>query len=370
MILHWLCDSPSSYNAQLFQAVAADPAFRLTVHFRRGVPASHPWRTQLLDGYEARVLAPRGGVDWQVVGLALRPRRELDARVFVVAGWNHPTAWLLLALLGLRRARYLIWTDTPNLAVPRRGLRQAARRYFLRWVFRRAEGVMGTGRPAVKALRAMEAPADKLIDFPCWIDLQRYRTSARCRDAKAAKPLVFLSLGVIDRQKGHAVALRALAAAARETGRAFRYRIAGTGPEEARLRALAAELGIAEEVSLLGWLEPDAVIGELQEADVLLHPALTHEAYGVAVLEGMAAGLPVLASDRTCAALDRVEPGVNGWLHPAGDHEALAGQIAALLEEPAAATRMGEAARRTAEAWPLDRGVAQLKQLVGGRTAA
>ena len=91
------------------------------------------------------------GVDWTLLQLALRQVSGHQPLAFIVGGWNHPTAWLLLLLLGLRRANFMIWTDTPDLVRKRVGLRQTVRREFLRWVFERARYVMGTGQPAMQA---------------------------------------------------------------------------------------------------------------------------------------------------------------------------------------------------------------------------
>lgn len=123
-------------------------------------------------------------------------------------------------------------------------------------------------------------------------------------------------------------------------------------------------------MKLLGWLEPDALIAQLGEADVFIHPSPVHEPYGVAVLEAMAAGLPVLASEVTCAGLDRIEPEVNGFLHPAGHSAVLAEQILILLEAPARRADMGAAALRTAREWPLTRGVRLIRRLILGEDRA
>lgn len=367
MTLHWICDSPSPYNAELFRALAAAPGLDLQVHYRKTGLKTHPWHSALTDGYRWRVLRPRLGVDWTLVGLALSPYRQGEQRQFVLAGWNHATAWLVLLFLGLRRAGFMVWTDTPDSGRARTGWRQAARAAFLKWVFARARFVLGTGAPALDQLRRMGAPEAALVNFPCWIDLDRYEkvTARSAAGGTGKQPLVFLSVGLVENaRKGHDVALRALALAAGRTDMAFEYRIAGTGPDAETLQALAGELGLADRVRILGWLEPSEVVEQLAAADVLIHPSPVHEPYGVAVLEAMASGLPVLASDRTCAALDRIVNDRNGMIHLAGDHVALAGQIARLAEDPNRMRQLGDEAAATARQWPLGRGVDLVRSLV------
>jgi glycosyltransferase involved in cell wall biosynthesis len=289
----------------------------------------------------------------------------VGSQAFVVTKWDHLTVWLLLALLALRRANFLIWTDTPNLMLARRGWRQRARRIFLRWVFGQARYVMGTGQPALRALAAMGAPRSRLVNFPYWIDVNLYRT-ARAIRASSRSPLVFLSSGRIQNElKGHDIAIRALALLARQDAVGFEYRVAGAGPDADALLRLANAFSIGDRIKLLGWLEPRELIGQMEAADVFIHPSPVHEPYGVAVIEAMAAGLPVLASDVTCAALDRIEQGVNGYIHRAGDVEQLAEHMLRLAQDPVHAATMGESARWTASQWPLSKAATTLKTLLG-----
>jgi glycosyltransferase involved in cell wall biosynthesis len=78
----------------------------------------------------------------------------------------------------------------------------------------------------------------------------------------------------------------------------------------------------------------------------------------------MAAGLPVLASDRTYAALDRVVPGVSGVIHAAGDSASLARHCETLLLNPKKRVAMGVAARETALQWPLDRAATMFREIL------
>lgn len=364
--LHWLCDSPSPYNAQLFCALAAEPNLSLLVHYRRIRLASHPWQTNLTAGYRSRRYREVLGVDWRLLRLVLASNRKFRARGFVVASWNHPTAWLTLALLALRRGNFVVWTDTPNPNATRPRWRQWARNTFLRWVFGRARYVMGTGRTAIALLEAMGAQRHKLINFPYWVDVRLYENIARVDDRRQS-PVVFLSSGRLENScKGHDIALRALAVARDNGASSFEYRIAGTGPDADVLRDLAGTLGLGAQTKLLGWLDPADLIREMKVADVLIHPSPVHEPYGVAVIEAMAAGAVVLASDATCAALDRVVPAVSGFIHRAGDVRQLAAQIQDLLAHPDKIAGMGEAARRTADEWPMSKAVTLVHEILAG----
>ncbi len=78
----------------------------------------------------------------------------------------------------------------------------------------------------------------------------------------------------------------------------WQLRIVGSGPDDTRLRARAAELGLAGRVQFTGWLPRDNVLDMMRdEADVLLFPSL-HDEGSWSVAEARACGLPVVCLDR------------------------------------------------------------------------
>ena len=78
----------------------------------------------------------------------------------------------------------------------------------------------------------------------------------------------------------------------------WRLVVCGDGPDEAKLRAEAAALGIADRVEFRGWRQRDEVLRAMaDEADVLLFPSL-HDEAGLAVAEAAAIGLPIVCLDR------------------------------------------------------------------------
>jgi glycosyltransferase involved in cell wall biosynthesis len=124
----------------------------------------------------------------------------------------------------------------------------------------------------------------------------------------------------------------------------WRLAIAGRGEEEERLRVLAREEGIAERVSLLGfrWDVPDI----LAAADVFVMPSLS-EGLPLALVEAMAAALPVVVSD-VGGVPEVAVPGKEAILVPPGDPGKLAEGLSMLLLDPAARAVLGAAARERA----------------------
>jgi len=159
-------------------------------------------------------------------------------------------------------------------------------------------------------------------------------------------------VGGLAPHKGQAILLRAVAtlgAGAKSPGAAATSPslvLIGDGPDRAALETLARELGIAERVHFLGR-RPDARM-LLPAFSLLAAPSLGREGLGLSVLEGMDAGLPVVAS-RTGGLPEVVDDGVTGQLVPEGDPEALAAAIASLLDDPRRAKTWGEAGHRRVE---------------------
>jgi glycosyltransferase involved in cell wall biosynthesis len=117
----------------------------------------------------------------------------------------------------------------------------------------------------------------------------------------------------------------------------------GDGKEEPRFRALADELRLGDAVRFLGVR--DDVERILAAADVVVVPSHWEEAFGLAVVEGMAAGRPVVVS-RSGAMPDLV--GNTGLVVPKKDPAALAAAVACLLDDPMLRARLGRAAQARA----------------------
>lgn len=154
------------------------------------------------------------------------------------------------------------------------------------------------------------------------------------------RPLV-LTPARLDAQKGHATLFEAIARVPDAT-----FVLAGEGPEREPLEALARRLGIADRVRFLGRRED---VPELLAAcDVFALPSL-YEGSSLAVLEAMAAGIPIVSS--AIGGTDElIEDGRNGLLVSPGDAEALAAALRRLLAEPALGAEMAARARERVEA--------------------
>ena len=133
----------------------------------------------------------------------------------------------------------------------------------------------------------------------------------------------------------------------------------------ASLRDLAAGLGVADRVEFVGFV-PDVAV-ELDALDVLVVPSLVPEGFGLAVVEGMAVGLPVIAPAAGGPA-EIVTDGVDGMLVPAGDPAALATALRALAADPSTRRRLGDAARARAVGFTPEHSAARLVEALRAAT--
>lgn len=304
-------------------------------------------------GHEVTVLRPRGGPGGgPPPGL---PRRLLYN--LGVGGRLDPTADLLVG------------TDLDGFFLPRRpplpyvvALRGVAadeaphdrgrgrlERRAAAWLERRnaarADRVtVPSAYSAGVAARAYGIPAERVAVVPEGIDLGLWE-GLRKRQARRTDPRpTVLSVARQYRRKNTRTLLEALPLVAREVPD-VRCRIVGGGPELPRLRRRVVALGLEDRVELTGEVADDRrVRAAYFEADCFCLPTL-QESFGIVFLEAMAAGLPVVASNR--AAVPEVVPhGETGLLVDPLDPEALARALVRVLSDGPLRERMSRAGTR------------------------
>lgn len=152
-----------------------------------------------------------------------------------------------------------------------------------------------------------------------------------------ARPLVTIVANLHNPVKDHPTFLRAAARVRAQVPDAA-FVIAGEGVLMDSLRALAAQLGIERDVFFIGRCDNVANLLFASDIGVLSSRA---EGFANAILEYMAAGLPVIATD-VGGVREAIVEGETGYIVPAGDDEKMAERIIRLLNEPARARVMGE----------------------------
>ena len=133
----------------------------------------------------------------------------------------------------------------------------------------------------------------------------------------------------------------------------FRAYIVGAGPLQSKLQALIDEIGLTDKVKLCGFLPDEAKRAYLENSDLFVLPSL-YEPIPIAILEALAAGLPVVASD-VGGIPELVRPGVNGLLVKPGNPHDLAAAISKLIDDSKLRRRLASNARKSVREhdWPV-----------------
>jgi glycosyltransferase involved in cell wall biosynthesis len=175
----------------------------------------------------------------------------------------------------------------------------------------------------------------------------------RRRHPEIGDKRIILFFGRINFKKGLDILAQAFARVARIRKEAH---LVIAGPDDdgygARVRTWLAEAGVLAQTSFTGMLLGPEKLAVLRDADLFVLPSYS-ENFGLAVIEAMAAGLPVIISDKVNIWRE-VQAGGAGRVIP-GDAAVLAGEILELLDRPEAARRLGQAGRSLVEErfqWP------------------
>jgi glycosyltransferase involved in cell wall biosynthesis len=171
-----------------------------------------------------------------------------------------------------------------------------------------------------------------------------------------------VNVGRLTAQKGQEILLE-VARRLKDEGVEFQLLIAGEGERRAELTALARDLDVQDRVEFLGFVED--VTSLLRQADVFVFTS-RWEGMSNALLEAAAAATPVVTVDTTSNG-EAVIDGETGFVVPAGDTEAFAARLRALVEDPELRARMGAAGRRLVEGrFRLDRKMDEWERLLSG----
>ena len=200
----------------------------------------------------------------------------------------------------------------------------------------------------------------KILLLPNFIDLQRFETVAAKRNSRDSKQksenssysknIVLLTVSRLIPWKGIEVCLEAISHLG---DLPVSLRIVGNGAPnyESSLRELAQRLEISERVEFMGAVPPSKIAEEYQKADLFVL-ASYFEAFGIVLVEAMAAGIPIVATNAGGIPMV-VEDGVSAKLVPAGDALSLANAIRSLVTSEEKLHDMAIAARERSRQFDL-----------------
>lgn len=211
------------------------------------------------------------------------------------------------------------WTDrTPSL-----------RRYAMldRLLLARFDSIVAVSDSISDALRGRSRIKNRLLIIPNGVDLDRYRPDSTVTLAGTA--IVIGAVSRLSPEKGVDVLLRALPQIVHHHPK-VRCVVVGEGPERERLTTLTVKLGVANSIVFPGFC--DDIPSFLRSCTVVVHPSRM-EAMPLAILEAMAAGRAIVASE-VGGIPELLRGGRAGVLVPPGDSDSLATAVCSMLDRP------------------------------------
>ena len=298
-----LTDCPSPYQVELFNEIEAQAECSLEVGYLRSRDPGRQWKAS-----EIR----HTSIELNGSGEAIARARAADLVVFNY--YRHANAERLIDERTAAGGPWCYWGERPGIREPAWAGR-LLRRWKLAKLHASAVPIWGIGQFAVDGYREEFGAERAYFNLPYFSDLERFKVAVN----EEKRERTFLFSGSLIERKGVDLLAGAFVRLAREFPN-VRLRIVGEGDlRESMAQTLRP---VSERVEFVGFKDWDALPGEYARADVLCVPS-RYDGWGLVVPEGLAAGLPVIATDRMGAALEFVESGKNGWLIRAGDQEAL-----------------------------------------------
>ena len=296
---------PSPYQVELFNEIERQRPGELRVLYLNqrvaarkwsGVPITHDHA--YLDRRNAAVASARDAV---------------SRAPFVV--FNYYIDSVSASLIRARAATggpWCFWGERPGYRFP--WLARAARFGRLATLRSGHAPIWGIGQWAVNAYRDEFGDDRAYMNLPYFSNLDRFRAA----QPEYSREITFLFSGALIHRKGVDLLAQAFLATAAECP-LVRLKIMGEGPLQRRLQRMLAASNRVEWVGFTDW---NALAPVYESAQILCVPS-RHDGWGLVVPEGLAAGLPTIATDHTGAALDLIKPRSNGWLVRAGDLDGL-----------------------------------------------
>ena len=355
-----LTDIPSPYQVEILNEIAQDNENSLQVAYLRrrdplrqwnDVPICHEF-ISLSDG-AAQISEAR--------------HRFAESDLVIFNYYRHPCAAMLIDERARSVRPWCFWGERPGLRKPEWAGRLLRMRK-LRWLHSSAAPIWGIGKFAVDTYRSEFGPRRQYFNLPYFSNLQRFDDCANSRNG--ANERTFLFSGSLILRKGIDLLANAFVRLIKE-GYNVRLRIIGDGALRPSLeRALAPVESAVEFVGFVDWAH---LVPQYTTSHILCVPS-RYDGWGMVVPEGLASGLPVIATDRTGAALEFVEAGRNGWLIPADDGGALFNAMReAVSMSNSTHAQFSQAAKQSIANHSLEQGASRFKEysaeVVSGWTA-
>jgi glycosyltransferase involved in cell wall biosynthesis len=331
--------SPAPYRVELFDEITRRGRVRLQALYLHRHEPGRQWEAIALQ-HEA-------------VFLQEQTVPEVSADLMVISYYADPDAGAIWRARRGSGQAWVFWGERPG-AHHRGWLGWIARRWRLRYLWKSSATVWAIGSRAAETYREEFGERRRVENLPYFSDLQRFAKSAQTRKTVPGRRRL-LFCGSLIARKGVDLLLKAFSqVSARHSG--LTLTLAGAGE-------LAATVTQTDSVLLRGFTPWEELPALYSQHDILVVPS-RYDGWGMVVPEGLASGMPVLATDQMGAAYDLIRHENNGWIASAGSLEGLVQclELAAMVDD-AALVNMSAAAAASVASHQLSNGAEAFERL-------
>lgn len=349
-VVYWN-NIPAPYMVERFNAVARRGNLDFEAWFSARTKAGRSWKVDESSWEFRHVYLPSVNRGTYPLAIPAPLVRGSMPDVFVSL-YAAPVFLLGSALASARGARTVFWVEvTFDSWVKRRAWKETVKSA----AFRRVDAIFTAGRDGREFALRYGAPSDRIFVVPHVVDFEHYarrsasarRERERIRADLGLRGITFIYVGRLWRGKGLTYLLDAFERLQRTTPTDVSLLLVGDGVDEELLRARAAEKRLAN-VVFADFHDADSLPSLYAAADVFVFPTLG-DPFGMVVPEAMACSLPVIATTASGEIHDRVVDGLNGFIVPPGDSDALSERMQVLAQDPERRRAMAEASRLRVE---------------------
>jgi glycosyltransferase involved in cell wall biosynthesis len=361
------------YSSPVFRQVVLDKRIDLLVVYcsmQGAEPGVDPgfgvnvsWDTSPLEGYPwvhvpNRSFRPGLGRFFGLINPGLWGLiRDGGFDAVFVSGYFYASAWIAILAAKLHGIPILFTTEAHTLHswAAQSKWRLRFKKFYVRHILSLGNVLLTVSSGSLRQLIALGFPECRIVLTPYTVDNDWWTEQATKVNREAVRAAwqipahasIVLFCAKLQPWKGPTDLLQAFSLAnIPESYLIF----AGDGPLRTSLEQTARDLGIADRVRFLGFMNQSQLPSAYRAADLLVLPS-HYEPFGLVVNEAMLCRLPVVISDRVGAKFDLVRPGENGYVFPVGDLDALARILKEILPDAEKRARMGTAALHRMQTW-------------------
>ncbi len=360
-LLCWIVVNCTPYHEARLNAAAAEARLRLCMVQLTGIDVHWvlPEQNRGTRSFARHTLFPNTHMS-QIDGRSMAQNlqallSELKPDAVCINGWSIGGCFAALAWCLAHRVPAILMSDTSALDHRRYDWKQAIKRRIVRL----CSASLVAGTPHRDYIAALGAPLDQVFTGYDTVDNEHFRIGAdrargaaqRLREKLALPPRFFMACSRFVRKKNLARLLQAYATYRQGAGDgAWSLVVVGDGELSGDLQALRRQLGMEEHVLFPGSKAYEELPSYYGLADAFIH-ASTTEQWGLVVNEAMAAGLPVLVSERCGCASDLVMPEINGLLFDPEDVDSIAESMRKIADGSRNPRAMGRKSQEIVARW-------------------